>query len=178
MTLITFQDGTVVVRDGKVGTEQACCCGCCLCSAEDPPFIDAVCGLQSVIFEFDLSQFGTCTGAATVEVTADDQDLGGIPWTKQQSVETANGFIIIEAYISCEFGCLVAVFNILPGPADGTECDFCQDFGSIGASLPVSGITNEDGICCPVGATGQFGPNIPFCDNADVEFSVAVTYVY
>lgn len=26
MTLITFQDGQVVMRDGQVGTEQACCC--------------------------------------------------------------------------------------------------------------------------------------------------------
>ena len=26
MTLITFQDGKVVLRDGKVGTEAACCC--------------------------------------------------------------------------------------------------------------------------------------------------------
>ena len=33
MTLITFQDGKPVLRDGKVGTEQGCCCGgspaCC-----------------------------------------------------------------------------------------------------------------------------------------------------
>ncbi len=33
MTLITFQDGKPVLRDGKVGTEQTCCCGaglgCC-----------------------------------------------------------------------------------------------------------------------------------------------------
>jgi len=29
MTLITIQDGKVVLRDGKVGTEQACCCGVC-----------------------------------------------------------------------------------------------------------------------------------------------------
>ena len=29
MTLITFQDGAVVFRDGQVGTEQACCCGGC-----------------------------------------------------------------------------------------------------------------------------------------------------
>ena len=28
MTLITLQDGKIVVRDGQVGTEQACCCGC------------------------------------------------------------------------------------------------------------------------------------------------------
>jgi len=27
MTLITFEDGKVVFRDGAVGTEQACCCG-------------------------------------------------------------------------------------------------------------------------------------------------------
>jgi len=27
MTLITLQDGKVVLREGKVGTEQACCCG-------------------------------------------------------------------------------------------------------------------------------------------------------
>jgi hypothetical protein len=31
MTLITFQDGKPVMRDGKVGTEQACCCGCSTC---------------------------------------------------------------------------------------------------------------------------------------------------
>jgi hypothetical protein len=31
MTLITLQDGKIVLRDGKVGTEQACCCGgCCI----------------------------------------------------------------------------------------------------------------------------------------------------
>lgn len=27
MTLITFQDGKPVMRDGKIGTEQDCCCG-------------------------------------------------------------------------------------------------------------------------------------------------------
>ena len=27
MTLITLQDGKIVLRDGKVGTEQECCCG-------------------------------------------------------------------------------------------------------------------------------------------------------
>lgn len=36
MTLITLQDGEVVLRAGRVGTEQACCCQCepcALCSA-------------------------------------------------------------------------------------------------------------------------------------------------
>ena len=35
MTLITFDDGKVVMRDNKVGTEQACCCGCALACGED-----------------------------------------------------------------------------------------------------------------------------------------------
>jgi hypothetical protein len=26
MTLITFQDGSPILKDGKIGTEQACCC--------------------------------------------------------------------------------------------------------------------------------------------------------
>ena len=33
MTLITFSDGTIVLRDSKVGTEQACCC-CGPCNAQ------------------------------------------------------------------------------------------------------------------------------------------------
>jgi hypothetical protein len=32
MTLITFEDGKAVFRDGKVGTGQACCCNLCRCS--------------------------------------------------------------------------------------------------------------------------------------------------
>lgn len=36
MTLITFQDGKVVLRDGKVGTEQECCCQGCNCPTVCP----------------------------------------------------------------------------------------------------------------------------------------------
>ena len=38
MTLITFQDGQVVFRDGAVGTEQSCCCNKCSgpCDGENP----------------------------------------------------------------------------------------------------------------------------------------------
>lgn len=43
MTLITFQDGNPVLRDGKVGTEQHCCCGCNECRATIRTFI-VVCG--------------------------------------------------------------------------------------------------------------------------------------
>jgi hypothetical protein len=39
MTLITFHDGKPVLRDGKVGTEQECCCGsqCLTCPQECDP---------------------------------------------------------------------------------------------------------------------------------------------
>jgi hypothetical protein len=40
MTLITLKDGKPVVRDGKVGAAQACCCGCSCC------IIDGVCKCQ------------------------------------------------------------------------------------------------------------------------------------
>jgi len=38
MTLITLQDGKLVLRDGKVGTGAACCCGAsgCCCVAGNP----------------------------------------------------------------------------------------------------------------------------------------------
>lgn len=42
MALITFQNGEVVLRDGKVGTESGCCCGQCAqpcpdyCGCEEP----------------------------------------------------------------------------------------------------------------------------------------------
>jgi len=32
MTSITVQDGEIVLRDGAIGTEQACCCALCQCN--------------------------------------------------------------------------------------------------------------------------------------------------
>lgn len=175
---LTVSGGRLVVHGDKLGTEQACCCGCsCACSSENPPFIDASCGLQAVILQFDLSQLGVCVGEATVEVTANDEDLF-FPFSKRQQVTTAGGVIIIEANIFCEQSCVVVQFNILPGTADGTQCDFCEDFGSVGGSIQVTGVTDENGICCPVGGAYALGPNIPFCDNTDVQFSVNLTFVY
>ena len=41
MTRVTVQDGTVVMRDGKIGTEQECCCSRCRCDLFCPEFIGA-----------------------------------------------------------------------------------------------------------------------------------------
>jgi hypothetical protein len=44
MTLITLQDGKLVLRDGKVGTGQACCCGCACAFREGSVIVVAVDG--------------------------------------------------------------------------------------------------------------------------------------
>jgi len=46
MTLITLQDGKVVLRDGAVGTEQACCCG-----GNCPPGSDC-CGTAEYLLDY------------------------------------------------------------------------------------------------------------------------------
>lgn len=50
MTLITFSENAVVMRNGKVGTEQSCCCGGC-----DNCFVDF-----SGVYSFTFT--GTCNG--------------------------------------------------------------------------------------------------------------------
>ena len=45
MTLITLQDGRIVLRDGKVGTEQACCCGGC-----PPGYV--CCGIAEYLLDY------------------------------------------------------------------------------------------------------------------------------
>lgn len=52
MTTVTVQDGKVVLRDGKVGTEAACCCEVC-----DVCFVDF-----SGTYDFEFT--GTCNGNA------------------------------------------------------------------------------------------------------------------
>jgi hypothetical protein len=57
MTLITFQDGAVVLRDGKVGTEQACCC-------EPEPPCNPCCPFVTWTYTR-----GACAGSAVSQVT-------------------------------------------------------------------------------------------------------------
>lgn len=174
MTLITFAGNQPVFRGGKVGTGGQCCCGCsCGCSSEDPPFVSESCELQKVVLQFDLSQLGACTGAATVEITAADEDKF-FPWSKRQEFSSAGGLIVIQANMWCVARCVVVRFNIFPTE----ECDFCGDGGVFVGQIEVTGVVGENGICCPAGGTYAAGPNIPFCSNETVQFSVDLTFVY
>jgi len=180
MTKITIQDGKIVMRDGKIGTEQQCCCqGCrCQCSSDGPPFVAESCGLQAVIVQFDLSLLGPCQGVATVQIEAADVDLG-FPFSKQQLVETNGGFILIQANVWCLENCLAVQFTVSAGPFDGTQCEFCPPSGSaLVFDVYLDGENDELGICCPVGAAYRLGPNLPFCADATVELSLEITFVY
>jgi hypothetical protein len=64
MTLITFQDGGPILTDGKIGTEQACCCDDCAC----PDFS----GYCSLVEWTNLG--GNCTGSNEFE--GDDPSTG------------------------------------------------------------------------------------------------------
>jgi hypothetical protein len=179
MTLIPFSSGKIVMRDGKVGTGQPCCCGCrCQCSSLDPPFVDESCDLQAVIVDFDLSLYGPCKGAATVQVEAADVDLG-FAWSKVQDVETDGGILRIEVNVWCLSNCLAVQFTIYAAVYDGTQCEVCPPSGSARAfDVYLDGENNEMGICCPVGATYRLGPNLPFCYDETVELSLEITCVY
>jgi hypothetical protein len=64
MTLITFEDGKVVFRDGAVGTEQACCCTPSECEDDEdcplacpPGKVEVECFGQRFCFEQDCIDF-------------------------------------------------------------------------------------------------------------------------
>lgn len=62
MTLITFQDGKPVLRDGKVGTEQACCCGECGCALREGHSIVVAVDGQDVTADWPGCASGICYG--------------------------------------------------------------------------------------------------------------------
>jgi hypothetical protein len=69
MTLITFQDGKPVMRDGKIGTEQACCCGvgCEACTLTCCLFIEGR----------DTCEGGTEVGPLIIENWGREVNVGG-----------------------------------------------------------------------------------------------------
>jgi hypothetical protein len=179
MTLIAFQGNDVILRDGKVGTEQACCCQPCSCRcAPGDSFLSPTCELQKIIVDFDASLLGPCTGNYTVEVTADDEDQG-FPFSKNELVETPGGALVFSVDLFCENNCLVLFIEVYPG--NENDCLFCgpdSDFQFQRTTLFLNGTTDEEGVCCPVGGEGTIGPNIEFCDPQSVQLSFSATFVY
>lgn len=92
MTLITFKDGKPVLRAGKVGTEQACCCGCTCDNCEAHIYVNGV----EVPFTPFTDFWGNptcdqCAAAVEIPCTATP------PWDL-----AAAGEEIFSPYIDCD----------------------------------------------------------------------------
>ena len=124
MTLITFFDGKVVMRDGKVGTGQACCCGQskCVCPTQTTCSA-AYCDL----FGYDAANtFPSCDGLEDA-----------IEWGKAQIQTSYNDAVAIAQKLSengwctsvggwCSFSNYSPSIEIqkywcLPGAGDGED---------------------------------------------------------
>jgi hypothetical protein len=86
VTRITLQDGKIVIRDGKVGTEEACCCGgACDC----PP--DCVDGL-----EVSIGNNPICSSGSYSDFIAENQ-----------------GFTTFSAFMICVDGLWLVSLDVL-----------------------------------------------------------------
>lgn len=129
MTLITFQDGKPVLRDGKIGTEQDCCCQQDTCPSE------CIEGLLISLGNSPLcSPFG-------VVVYLDTVFLDGPCGTVQASVSMrcTNG-VWTAVYTLCGFNCDATYEAVLDLDNDG---------------LPIAGeiawtyVGGQSNDCCP-----------------------------
>lgn len=77
MTPITVQDGKVVLRDGKIGTEQECCCSVCA----PCPDLEALCiaitltGHDGTVYTADQDDIIWAAGAGTVYLSGFDYSV-------------------------------------------------------------------------------------------------------
>ena len=153
MTLITFQDGRAVMRDGKVGTEQDCCCKQCdlsLSNQSTQPNVsvttDCECNGGTLNGDYAFIGAGMFGGASWSGTTTCD-------WTGLPSAAPID--------ISVSSDCVVTVstyqypFESLQGVATASNLTLDQD-GYIVGSIAVP-LENLGGVLkCT--ATVTFGP--------------------
>jgi hypothetical protein len=85
MTLITFQDGKPVLRDGQVGTEQACCCGGCSCGE---------CALAVVVNGVRVNT--VVVGSASLETECAGTGCSGSPSWFNPAETDQSGWTLVE----------------------------------------------------------------------------------
>lgn len=141
MTLITFQDGKAVMREGQVGTEQECCCGGCGdCIQIDYEWsiTDLACGVAS-----------TFSGSVRIR-SVNGTPLGGeIQCYDDDDVESVDLGIFSGRKMALNYGEVCGI--------EGVEtvlefvCDSLSPRGGIVMSA-AAGILDilelPDGICC------------------------------
>lgn len=132
MTLITVQYGNVVVmRDGKVGTEQECCCSDCTC--EQPDFGTELPANTPISISTDCVCFnnGTLSGSGT---------LGSITWSSCDSI-LSSGTIQIGYCGSKLFVVMDAAWQ---GAAAGLFTPSGRSYGNF-AGCPDNDVTESGG---------------------------------
>ena len=162
MTLITFEDGKPLMKDdGKIGTEQACCCECaCQFDNFTSTFTnDDQCNLDyiSVEIEFGFEICGNALSEAEFILNSENN------WSETKQVEDENGTKMqAQAFLKCGFinGQSNKYYLLIAVSGLEFPCvKLCDDnFFTISVSSGlITGNLSRDGTCCPDGASGGSG---------------------
>jgi hypothetical protein len=182
MTLITFQDGQPVLRGGKVGTEQACCCGqSCQCTAYSPEFINLSCQIDYISFDIEIS-FPLCNGNTGAKqgtlLLQNPGRLGLYPWWDAIDLNDAGAACDYLVYggLGCgtSTNALGEILNrwhlwlvVDAGTCCGNTRAICYGsftgWSAFGLFFPI-GAREVEGACCP---------DVPA---SDLTFSISSAY--
>ena len=184
MTKITIQDGKVVMRDGKVGTEQACCCEQqCPCELPLPENVTVtatlVISLPAVEPQFgalDPCAEGQYTiGPFNIDQFVDIDELSGCA-----SIDLGDGVVLTAVVtLSCDkygvegFGAFTVVRTAPCDAPNNFTCSLAGLFGAVGDPSNVPRLLNSQqsgGGCVP--ATTEFS-----WENFGVQVTVTVESV-
>lgn len=139
MTLVTFQDGQIVMRDGKVGTGEECCC---------PQCTPCECGwLFSGTYDYELTI--TCNGNP---VTQTGQIVNGVfvPADEPSIVPSLNFCVVFATNLFCAdpgTPCTYSSGTIEPEGWDGC----CENRVSLVGEYTLNQLAGGD--CTGAGAT-------------------------
>jgi hypothetical protein len=153
MTAITIQDGAVVVRDGQVGTEQACCC------SEEEPVCDLSAGEEVEQQAVSMTTDCTCeAGTLDGEYQYDGHGLFGYTWSGQSTCDASEFTeFFAPVSISVDNNCNVSMSTYqvgdggfqtgISGSVDGTGIITVDNDGNLVGSISVP-LSNFAGVQC------------------------------
>lgn len=154
MTLVAMQDGAVLMQDGKVGTGQECCCGCC----SMPPTLEAgqvvrvtvdvtfpdhpstTCPAGTYTAQFNLTKpfyLAFMTGEQTVAIDGGDICVSANLYCNNNQYEL---MVFLGLDGACQSGnagnTCVACLDEFPGGFAGLSTQMFYASGTAGSCLP------------------------------------------
>jgi hypothetical protein len=137
MTLITFKGGKPVLRDGQVGTEQACCCACvsdddcpegqvcCDGVCQDPPCSPPPCEYRYICHE---TVYSTYQASYNTELDCETSTIDNIPAQPADVVWVAGW--------NCETGFGIAACAANAAAVPQTPVEWCLEDGTLPTQNP------------------------------------------